>query len=123
MASNIDGTDPLPTRLRTLAFRVSQPHSQYVDEAAAENMREAAAGIDGLRDAIERVRVECSEHRDSDWVLGAVYALDTLKQRLFPAPRETPAPPAKEEDEAITTYTPMTATQVTALYGARNRFA
>lgn len=35
-----------------------------------------------IYELIERVRVECSEHRDVSWRLGAIYALDALKPRL-----------------------------------------
>jgi hypothetical protein len=31
---------------------------------------------------IEGLRVACSEHRDADWKLGAIYALDTVKPLL-----------------------------------------
>ncbi len=35
-----------------------------------------------LCDIIERVRVECSQHRDTTYSLGGIYALDTIKPLL-----------------------------------------
>ncbi len=54
------------------------------EPAAASGPREEPTTLSDreLCDVIERVRVECSEHRDVSWRLGAIYALDILKPRL-----------------------------------------